>query len=729
MKKKFTLMMILSLIFGSVSFGQATASLAPPITASPGEAVSVPLMVTNFTNVGAITFQIDFETSMLIFTNITPTVQASSFYANMNGSSLIITYFNPSTLTIINGKLLDINFIYTGPGTTPLNFFPSNCDVVTGGLVSIPVTYTNGSVSQDLTITTTATLVGGTASTGGPVAVQLRYENFSVNAGAITQMIHYDVSKMDFVNAIGQGTLAGVIGSASGGVVTLTWTNTSGADINWTALLPTNKILLNFVYTGNTTAPLEFYPGCIISTTTYTNIKVSYYNGSVSPGTPVANATLGSITGAQQGQDYEIPLTLSGFDALGANTAGAITLNIPYDSPRLSVILPLDPSSNPFGATVNASGSVVSIVWTNLGAPALLDGEFLKLKFKYNGIGVANLNFDAGCLFTTTTGNPIQVGYTNGTITPSATHDAYIGTPIGANETDIAVPVYFKNMPSDVGAITLYIAFDDSKLTYLSVTDFPVGATFAWTGNVITIAWTSSTPWSFINTANFCNLNFHINGGGSAPITFQDRCEIANNTPTHDIIPTNWHNGGVNMVNMVYKVSGILTYDNVANSPLGGITVYLKQGTDPYPNTTPVPIIAASTITDATGYFEMYVANGTYWLDGDRDFPLWSTDWVNGGDIINIQRYLGGWSNSIGPITPTPPWTLRQKAANVFMNANIDGGDIIALQRRINGLPYNPNYTAGNMTFEHPQVTVDNAPVIQNVEALSTGDVTGSYNP
>lgn len=733
MKKKFTLMMILSLIFGSVSFGQATASLAPPITASPGEVVVAPLMVTNFNSVGAITFQIDFETSMLSFSNITPTVQPGNFNAHMNGSSLIITYTaSPPSWLTITGKLLDINFIYTGPGTTPLNFIPSGCEVVTGGMINIPVAYTNGSVSQDLTITTKATLVGGTASTGGPVAVQLRYENFLVNAGAITQMIHYDVSKMDFVSAVGQGTLAGVIGSASGGVVNLVWTNPTGADINWTSGSPVNKILLNFVYTGNTTTNLEFYPGCIISTTTPTNIKVSYYNGSVAPGTQVANATLGSVTGAQQGQDYEIPLTLSGFNALGTNTAGAITLNIPYDSPRLSFI---NASSNPFGAIVNASGSVVSIVWTNPGAPALIDGQFLRLKFKYNGIGVANLNFGAGCLFTTNTGNPIQVGYTNGTITPSATQDAYIGTPIGTVGADIAVPVYFKNMPSDVGAITLFIAFDNTKLTYHPVTDFPsVGSAIVNViGNVIQIAWTSPTPWPAINTGTFCNLNFQINGSGPAPITFQDGCEIANNhTPTPDIIPTNWHNGGVNMVNMTYMVSGFLTYNNVSNSPLVGFTVYLQDGPQPIPPAiVPIPANIASTTTDVNGYFEMSVPNGTYYLYASTTTP-WPINAVNTSDVINLKRYIAGLSNTIGSNTPPPPpWSLRQLAANINWDCCINTADVIPLQRRIAGLTPNPNYKAQDWLFENPVVIVNSANMInQNFMGIASGDVNGSYpNP
>lgn len=715
--------MLLLLIFGSVTFGQATASLAtdPATTASPGEPVLVPLMVTNFNSIGAIQFAIDLNTEILNCTGIINRdagLSSGFLEFHQSGARLFITWTANSTFPSFSGKLFDINFIYTGPGTSPLNFYPTQCQVAHGDFTILPVAYTNGSVSQDLTVTTKATLVGGTAVTGGPVTVQLRFEDFLVKAGAITQKIHYDVTKLDFVSAVGLDTLAGVIGNASGGVVTLTWTRTGGGNINWLAATPnSNLILLTFVYTGNTATNLEFYPGCIISTATDppANIPVSYYNGMVEPGTPVAHASLGSIAGALQGTDYEIPLTLSDFDAL-VNKAGAITLTIPYDSPKLSFI---NASSNPHGAIVNANGSYVSIVWTNA-APGLIDGEFLKLKFKYNGVGDAHLDFGAGCLFTTTTGDAIQVGYMNGIVTPGGSSNAYIGIPISPTGADVAVPVYFTDMPPDVGAITLNIAFDFSKLSYIQVTDFPAdgSANVNVTGNIIHIVWISPTPWTGINTTPFCNLNFHVSGGGQAPVNFDNGCEIANNAfPTPSIIPTIFHNGGVNLV---YKVSGILTYDNIPNTPLGGITVYLKQGVDPYPNTTPLPVIAASTTTDANGYFEMFVANGTYWLDGDRDVP-----WVHAGlsDIINLQRYVAGLPSTI----PTLPlWNLRQKAANVFMNAFINGGDIIVLQRRYAGFepgPNNPNYTAGNMTFEHPSFTVVNAPVIQNFKGLYTGDV------
>jgi len=730
MKKKFTLMMLLLLIFSSATFGQATASLATVTTAIPGETVSVPLMVTDFNNVGSIQFAITLDAEILSFGSITNThVDFVNPVVNPVGNTLWITWTDVDlSFPTFNGKLCDINFVYSGPGTSPLDFYPSDCEVSQGFPPSpVIVEYTNGSVSEDPSSPSTVTLVGATVLTGHYVTVQVRFENFTENAGSITQNIHYDVDKLDFVNAMGMDAFVGLIGNASGGIVHLTWENDAGADINWSPATP-NAILVTFLYTGNTEADLEFYPGCIVTTADDPpiNIEASYHNGTVEPGVAVASASLGPIADAEQGVEYDIPLSLSGFDALGTGTAGAITLNIPFDIPELTYIgTPL----NPHSALVNATGTGISIVWTNP-APGLIDGEFLTLRFKYNGPGDANIVFGAGCLFSTVAGDPIQVSYTNGVITQGGSSNAYIGMPTSEVGADIAVPVYFTDMPANVGAVTLNISYDASRLTYLNVSDFPgVGAAnFNMTGNVIRIVWTSSTPWTGISTETFCNLNFHVNGGGQAPIAFVAGCEIAtNDMPDPVIVPTAWNDGGVNLV---YKISGYLTYDNDLNTPLQGITVYLKQGDNPYPDTIPMPVIVTSSITDANGYFEMYAPNGTYWLDGDKDFPLWSTDWVNVGDIINVQKYVAGVApNTIGPITPTPPWTLRQKAANVYRNDEINGGDIIVLQKRVAGVLPNPNYTAGDMTFENPAIIIDSAPVVQDLKGISTGDVNGSYDP
>ena len=101
------------------------------------------------------------------------------------------------------------------------------------------------------------------------------------------------------------GTLIGAIAQiTSPGIITITWTNTSGANIN----SPPNGIDINFIYTGATPTNLEFYPGNLITSNTLENIPVTYFNGVISPGTAQGTASLGTFNNAVQGQFYEVPL-------------------------------------------------------------------------------------------------------------------------------------------------------------------------------------------------------------------------------------------------------------------------------------------------------------------------------------------------------------------------------------------------------------------------------------
>ena len=71
MKKKITLFIYMLFVSASITLAQ-TASLAPATTASPGENISMSLSVGSFTNIGAISFKISYNSDMLTYTGITP---------------------------------------------------------------------------------------------------------------------------------------------------------------------------------------------------------------------------------------------------------------------------------------------------------------------------------------------------------------------------------------------------------------------------------------------------------------------------------------------------------------------------------------------------------------------------------------------------------------------------------------------------------------------------------
>ena len=259
MTKKFTLMMLFLLLFGAASFSQ-TASLAT-VTASPGQNLPVALNVTGFTGIGSITFNIQFDPTVMTFTGITSPA-LTGFVVGVTGNTINIVGSWSPYVTVGgagSGKLFDMNFTYNGMTTSPLNFL-GTCQV-TQGITTIYPTYTNGSVSMAV-VPQTATLVGTTASTGGNAPVIIKYAGMPGGIGSITQMIHYDPTKLNFISVTGVGTLASGLNynaNISTGLITITWTNVGGTNINW----PSNEFILNFVYIGSTVTNVDFVGGCL----------------------------------------------------------------------------------------------------------------------------------------------------------------------------------------------------------------------------------------------------------------------------------------------------------------------------------------------------------------------------------------------------------------------------------------------------------------------------------
>jgi len=726
MAKKFTLMMLILLLFGAASFSQ-TASLAPAVTASPGQNITIPLNVTGFTGIGSITFFIRFKPSVMTFTGISNPSQGVQFQSYVTDSSLNIVWAGyPYVNFPDNVPLVDLNFTYYGMTTSPLNFL-GNCEV-TQGLNIIYPAYTNGSVSM-LVQSQTATLSPVTATTGGNVSVPIIYQNMPASIGAVTQKIHYDPTKLNFISVVGSGNLAiGTNYSAdiSNGIITITWTNNGGTNINYP-----NEFLLNFVYTGSTVTNVDFVAGCIISTPPpVSNVAVTYYGGTVSlNNSPAATAVLGSITNANQGQDYDIPLTLAGFPATGAPSGPtqAFTLTLPFDNAKLSYIGIESPV--PSGLVVSQASGTLTLAWSNPSATNI-NGVFLNMKFKYNGIGTAHINFGNGCVFNTY--DPIlgvgtvQVAYTNSTITPgTATANATIGFVPGTAGSNVLVPVNFSGLPVPpvgMGAVTLYITYNNNALTFVDAQNNTYGANVYLNGatHTITIAWAASQATNI--NGKFLDLRFSYNGGGGggcgAAVSFADGCQLADINA--NIVQANWINGGVNLR---WTVSGHLYYNNttLSNLPLPGATVYIKDGPEPVPPAIiPVPNIIATATTDANGAYSVNVPNGTYYL-----YAANTAAWAGVGppDLTNLVRYL----NNLHPNTlDNNP--LRIRAADINQDGLVTILDLTPLTRRINNLIPNPTYKAPDWLFQNPIILINCANTTgSDFLGICSGDVNGSY--
>ncbi|MFZ4520742.1 MAG: cohesin domain-containing protein [Bacteroidales bacterium] len=710
MMRKFTFTMLMVLVFGSLSFGQYTAMLQT-VTASPNENVSVNLDVTGFTSIGSFQFYIQVDPAVLTFQNVTNFSQPGLSVGSVGGNVVTVIWTNVTPHTWANGRLLTLNFKYNGL-TSAIAFQPLNCEVVK--LVGVTPTiltgtFTDGAISPVLSNTAQAT-IGTVTAPLGTVQVPVSYAGFPTTIGSITQRISYDPTKLTFISVAGTGNLtSGVISNVSGNVITITWTSPTGKDIN------SSQFNLNFSYITLASTNVNFSTGCVITTVSpFNNIPVTYHNGSVAPAPVItAFASLPTLTTAIQGQMIDLPLTFTGMPA-GTNNFDA---NFTYDFPRMTFVGVVNAM---YPVTTYSGNGTINILYTNPGAPSI-NGQFLVLRFMYNGVGTASVNFANGTQFSD--GTPIGVGYTNGSVSPApAIVNANIGFVNAPSPSAVAIPVTFTDIPSgtEIGAVTMNIAFDLSKLTYVNALN-PNNAIVQLTGNVLHIAWSSVTP-VIVNGTPFITLNFNYAASGNATtqIAFSDGCQLANMSGT--IVPANWHNGGVN-VNLNYTISGNLNYDNspAVNIAIPNATIYVKDGPEPVaPATTPVPNVIATTTTDAAGFYTVSVPNGTYYLYASTT-AAWAG--VDQGDVINLRRYIAGLIPNTMDLNP-----LRIRAGDINQDGLVDNGDVIPLRRRIAGLIPNPFYLAPDWLFQNPNVVVNNSNVPgTNFLGTVSGDVNGSY--
>jgi ligand-binding SRPBCC domain-containing protein len=159
------------------------------------------------------------------------------------------------------------------------------------------------------------------------------------------------------------------------------------------------------------------------------------------------------------------------------------------------------------------------------------------------------------------------------------------------------------------------------------------------------------------------------------------------------------------------SVTGQITYDNAANTPMSNTTVYLKtQG----------GALVESTTTNATGNFTIFTIDGVYVLDGTTAKTYGGLDQV---DAVRIRQNV----SNLYAFSP-----LQYKAANVDLTTGPNNGvnvvDAVQIRQKNANIP-TPNWKIANYVFETPTVTVSGANVVQNFKSLCAGDVNKNWTP
>lgn len=156
------------------------------------------------------------------------------------------------------------------------------------------------------------------------------------------------------------------------------------------------------------------------------------------------------------------------------------------------------------------------------------------------------------------------------------------------------------------------------------------------------------------------------------------------------------------------SVSGVVTYDNAASTPMNGTTVNLK---------TQAGAVVETAVANGTGAFTIYAVDGVYVLDCSSS-KTWGG--LNLQDVINTRKKI---SNLI---TFTP---LQNKAADVNQSNTVNVQDPIVMRQKIAAIPNLATWKIANFIFEIPTVNVSGSNVVQNIKSLAGGDVNNSFVP
>ena len=154
-------------------------------------------------------------------------------------------------------------------------------------------------------------------------------------------------------------------------------------------------------------------------------------------------------------------------------------------------------------------------------------------------------------------------------------------------------------------------------------------------------------------------------------------------------------------------ITGKLTYDNTASTPMTFTKVYLMNGLTK----------VDSVFTDANGDFSIIAANGTYALNGSST-KAWGG--VNTTDALNARKH------SIGQITLTG---MKLVAGDVNKSTTVTSTDGLYIRKRGALSETVTQWTADNWLFENPTIVINGDNMIQNFKAICSGDVNGSFTP
>ena len=638
---------------------------------------------------GAITAG-SYTNAITVTWNATGARTVSVNYNNSNGCSAIAptvlnVTVNPLPVPTITGPASvcansTANVYSTEAGMSGYNWIPATGGTITAGAGTNSVTVSWGASGV-------RTLSVNYANSFGCYATNATVKNVTVNplpsptitgpasacASSAGNVYTTETGMMGYTWTVSAGGTITSGGSGTNNTVTVTW-NTSGAQtvsVNYTnanGCAASAPVVKNVTVTA---LPVPTISGpaqaCVSSAGNVytTETGMTAYTWSVTGGTITAGSTTNSI-------------------AVTWNTAGAQTVSVNY--------------SNSGGCS--ASSPTVKNVTVNLLPTPSITGSSTACVSSTGNTYLTESGM-SGYTWTVSTGGTITAGSGTNLITVTWTTSG--SKTVGVNYTNAggctASAPMVKNVtvnPLPVAALTItgptVVQQGQTGVSY-SVPNVTNASGYEWTLP------TGATIVAGENT-NAITVNFSASAtSGNMSVHGTNACGNGDESPNL-------------FISFGVSITGIFTYNNLANTVLDSVWVILRLNN----------VSIDSTRTDLSGAFTFTgKANGTYILKARTGKP-WSS--VNATDAIKVQRHFAGLELLSEPV--------RFQAGDVNLSNSINGTDAIKIKRRFSAM--DSYFDRGNWTFAKPAtggdtIIVNGASVTQNFYGLCVGDVNASYIP
>jgi hypothetical protein len=553
--KRIKLIFLTFLVFGSLAIqAQQTAPIttAGSITNAVPGTVTVPVTVSNFYNIGAISLKLTYDINHLQFVSLTTN---PSVYLEQNGTggNIILSGFNMTGESLPDGTVLfNVTFLYSG-GSSALAWIDdgASCEYATIGVGdALPDTpqstyYIDGVITDHPAPVTTAPLI--TNAVPGTISPAITVTNFT-SVGKIALKLEYDASVLSYVSSVpnaafsGGLTISDVAGSGNIRYIVFARSASTGVTLADNAILAT----LNFTYSNSTAGFchlnwIDDGTSCQYSDPSDVPMvdkpkSIYYIDGMVS--SQVAPVTQLPVNLTAVPGPVWVPVTVNGFTNIKS-----LSLKFEYNTQFLTY---LNSSPNVFvpnGSlaglsitnTIAGATGTIEIMWSSgspvtltagstiVNIPFLMENDtayFSNLKWVDNGTSCEYKDTYLNPLYDL----PLASYYTNGVVSmqPSPEYDIediYVG---GAQAVNLTVKV---KQFSNIGSVTLDILYDPASLTSPTVTANPVIGGIFNTGTTssgkITISWIGSSALTLPDNSTFCTLGFTFNGTPTI-VTFHD---------------------------------------------------------------------------------------------------------------------------------------------------------------------------------------------------------------